>query len=114
MNQRREFEQLIRQQFIPVNNNNNNKNNYQHNEVVPLQQEQSVFEKLGYHLHKQFLAGNITNEFKIIIKSFSEQDLKFLEIYARKHNKQKMADYLNSEINSKNNLISIVPSAPPV
>jgi hypothetical protein len=61
----------------------------------------ALFDKLGYHLHRQFLAGNLTNELKIILKSFSANELEVLERFAFDHNKLEISRYISQEITNK-------------
>ncbi len=81
------------------------------NLLIEVQQREVVFEKLGFHLHKQFLAGNLTNELKVVLKTFSLIDLQFLQTMARKNSKLEIVSFIQSEIDTRN---IPEPSAPPV
>jgi hypothetical protein len=61
-----------------------------------------VYDKLGYHLHRQFLAGNLTQELKVMLKSFSIEDLSMLELFAVDINKPEIVRYISQEIGAKN------------
>lgn len=74
-------------------------NQIQPEEVTP--EREVIFNKLGYRLHRDFLAGNLTNELKSSLMNYNMNDLLLLENYAREHNKNTIAIHIRTIIDSK-------------
>jgi hypothetical protein len=70
--------------------------------------KKALFDKLGYHSHKQFLAGNLTAELKISLKSFTVEELGVLEKFSFDHNKHEISRYISQEIVNKTGCVNTV------
>jgi hypothetical protein len=71
-----------------------------------------LFNKLGHHLHRQFLAGNLTQELKIMLKSFPIEDLNMMEALAFDIGKTEIVQYISQEILHKNSSIPVNITVP--
>lgn len=76
-------EQLINQGALPVQ---------------PITERERIFNTLGSRLHRDFLAGNLTDDLRISLRTYPLQDLFTLENYAQEHNKQNIALYIQTII----------------
>jgi hypothetical protein len=74
-------------------------NQIQPEDITP--EKEVIFNKLGYRLHRDFLAGNLTDELKVSLINYKVNDLLILENYAREHNKNKIALHIRTIIDSK-------------
>jgi hypothetical protein len=61
----------------------------------------TIFNKLGYGLHRDFIVGNLTNELMESLKTYEVNDLKLFENYAIIHNKNNIAIYIQKIIDAK-------------
>ena len=85
-----------------------NQNDIQPEVITPV--KEVIFNKLGYRLHRDFLAGNLTSELKVSLTSFTVEDLLILENYALEHNKRNIGLYIRTIIDSKNtNIVVTIP-----
>jgi hypothetical protein len=71
-----------------------------------------LFNKLGHHLHRQFLAGNLTQELKIMLKSFPIEDLNMMEALAFDIGKAEIVKYIAEEIAHKNSSVPLNITVP--
>ena len=76
-------EQLINQAPLPVQ---------------PITERERIFNTLGSRLHRDFLAGNLTDDLRISLRTYPLQDLLILENHAQEHNKQNIALYIQTII----------------
>lgn len=69
---------------------------------VPTEKE-NIFNMLGSRLHRDFMAGNLTEDLRLSIRSCSKEDLILLENYALEHKKTNIALHIRSEIDRLEN-----------
>lgn len=78
-------------------------------ERPPVPSSVKIFNKLGYRLHRDFLAGNLTDELKTAMSDFSEEELQVFEVYAMGHNKYHIYLFIRSIIDIRHLSTSPAP-----
>lgn len=79
---------------------------------LPTERE-TIFNMLGSRNHRDFMAGNLTDDLKVSLHCYPKQYLILLENYALEHKKTDIALYIRSQIDKLEN-IRPVPTAPNV
>ena len=69
---------------------------------LPTERE-NIFNMLGSRAHRDFMAGNLTEDLRMSLVACPKQDLIFLENYALEHKKTNIALHIRSEIDRLEN-----------
>jgi hypothetical protein len=90
-------DQLLREDLIvPIQGNNQEQPHY----VNHITERERIFNTLGSRLHRDFLAGNMTEYLRCALRTYPKPDLLLLENYAISHNKFGVSIYIRSIIDS--------------